>query len=128
MAPQLSIFRVISIKFHLCIQLTFLNPSEVSGTMQGTGDTNMSEMKCLFPTSLESREDNKLQYNGPSAQQSREQRGTGARSTGPLILAGKLGKALHVWLCMMNETSQNPSMISMSVTYIKLDISDLNLL
>ena len=92
MAPQFSIFRVISIKFHLCIQLTFLNPSELSGTMQGTGDTNMSEMKCLFPTSLESKEDNKLQYSGPSARQSWEQRGTGARSTGPLILAGKPGK------------------------------------
>lgn len=36
------LLRVISIKFHVCIQLTFLNLSEVSATMQDTGDTNLN--------------------------------------------------------------------------------------
>lgn len=70
-APWFAMFKVVSIKSSF-IQSTFPRAYEVSGTMQGTEGTNMSEMACLFPAI--SYLERKLQHNGASAWYRCEQR------------------------------------------------------
>lgn len=92
-ATQFDIFRVVSIKWSF-IHLTLLNPYEVHYARHRAWDKHESKLKCLFPTTFESRADNTRAVGlVPGV-------GVCKREEEPRKLShwlmGKLGKALHV--------------------------------